>query len=87
MITNKIEVFTAQEAINAGLPEALERGETKVEGNYAIFGNGGLEFKQRNFVFRDKEGNLRVGKFKDEGEIFSFMTELSTKIKEEEEDV
>ena len=83
MITNELEVFTAQEAINAGLPEALERGETKIEGNYAIFGNGGLEFKQRNFVFRDKAGNLRVGKFKDEGEIFSFMTELSKEIEEE----
>ena len=87
MITNELEYFTAREAINLGLLESIERGEAKVEGSYELLGNGGIEFKQRNFVFKDKQGNLHVGRFKDEGEIFSFMTELSTKIKEEEEDV
>lgn len=76
MITNEVELFTGKEAFKLGLAEAVERGETKIVGQYEIFGNGGLEFKQRNFVFKDKGGNLRVGKFKDEGEIFSFMTEL-----------
>lgn len=76
MITNEVELFTGKEALHLGLAEAVERGETKIAGQYKIFGDGELEFKQRNFVFKDKAGNLRVGKFKDEGEIFSFMAEL-----------
>ena len=86
MITNELEYFTAKEAVKDGLIESIKSVETKIAGSYEIFANGGFDFNQRNFVFKDKLGNLRVGRFKDGGELLTFVTELSTNmIKEEAE--
>lgn len=68
MVDNELELFTAAEARAAGLFDALARGETKVEGNYELTA-GGIKFKQRAFVFKDKTGALRVGRFKDAHEL------------------
>lgn len=77
MIPNEVESFTAEEAISAGLIEAIKAGNVKIEGTYEISATGDFKFKQRNFVFSDKAKNLRVGKFKDETEIFSFVKEMN----------
>lgn len=68
MIDNEMETFTAAEARATGLIDAIERGETVVEGYYTLTA-GGLQFNQRAFVFKDKLGNLRVGRFKDDKEL------------------
>ena len=73
MITNETEIFTSEEAVNRGLYEAIKRGETKFEGHYECGKSGILEFKQKNFVFTDIGGNLRVGKFKDDTELLKFV--------------
>lgn len=68
MIDNTIEIFTAAEAREAGLLEALRLGACKVEGTYELAADG-LRFNQRAFVFKDKFGTLRVGRFKDDREL------------------
>ncbi len=74
MIDCKIENFTAIGAVEAGLIEAVKRGETIIEGHYEISTDGLIEFKQRNFAFTDKNGKLRVGKFFDKNQIMKFST-------------
>ena len=78
MISIEAEGFTAKEAIEAGLIEAIKRGETKIEGSYKITEDGYLVFKQRNFTFTDKSGNLRVGKFFDDYELLFFFKNFSS---------
>ena len=73
MITNETEVFTSNQAIQLELYEAIKRGETKFSGHYELNKDGNLDFKQQNFVFKDKRGNLRVGKFRDADEVLEFM--------------
>ena len=65
MIDNEIEIFTAAEARESGLIEAIRLGACKVEGTYELTADG-LRFNQRAFVFKDKYGTLRVGRFKDD---------------------
>ena len=76
MIDTKVEHFLANIAIEAGLPEAMKKGEVVVEGNYSIDHNGNLNFHQKNFVFTDKNGVLRVGKFADSEELLDFVAAL-----------
>ena len=70
MITNELEYFTAAQAVDEGLCDAIKRGETTVAGYYEYGKDGELDFKQQNFVFKDKNGTLRIGKFHD---VFEFM--------------
>ena len=76
MIDTETELFTAVEAVEVGLPEAIYRGETKIEGSYELGKDLELRYKQRNFVFTDKFGGLRTGKFKDSEELLNFFAEL-----------
>ena len=71
MVDLEIEEFTAEEADKAGLTEALKRGEVKINGMYELTVNG-ITFDQNNFVFTDKNGNLRAGRFKDANELLEF---------------
>ena len=71
MVDLEIEEFTADEADKAGLTEALKRGEVKINGMYELTVNG-ITFDQNNFVFTDKNGNLRAGRFKDANELLEF---------------
>lgn len=59
----QIELFTAQTAVDAGLIEAIKRGETKITGSYELTADGFLQYEQNNFIFKDKFGNLRCGRF------------------------
>lgn len=72
MIDIETEKFTAEDAINAGLIDAVKNGETAIEGSYIVGKDGIIEFRQRNFTFKDKNGNLRTGKFDDAGELLAF---------------
>ena len=72
MIDVEIENFTAEEAIQAGLIDAVKRGDTIIEGYYELKKDGVLEFRQRNFTFTDKSGGLRVGRFADTYQLMSF---------------
>ena len=47
MIQTQTEKFTARDAVNAGLIEAIKRGETKLECHVAVE-KGDLNFNQRN---------------------------------------
>ena len=71
MVDLEIEEFTAEEADKAGLTEALKRGEVKINGMYELTVNG-ITLDQNNFVFTDKNGNLRAGRFKDTNELLEF---------------
>ena len=77
MITQEIEIFTAEQAAAAGLNEAIKRGETRFEGSYEC-GKGVFTFKQQNFVFTDKFGSLRVGRFADDDSVARFIKFLRT---------
>ncbi len=76
MIDNEIEKFTATGAIEAGLIDAIQRGETIVAGHYEISDDGYLTLRQRNFAFTDKSGGLRVGKFADSYQLMNFCDEF-----------
>ena len=76
MIDTKVEEFLANTAISVGLPEAIKRGEAVVEGSYSIDKNGSINFHQKNFVFKDKNGELRIGKFADSEELLDFAAAL-----------
>lgn len=73
MITNEVEYFTAKQAIDEGLCDAIKRGETIVAGYYEYNKSGEIDFKQQNFVFKDKNGSLRIGKFHDADAVLEFM--------------
>ena len=65
MIDLEFEQFTAQSAADAGLIEAIKRGETKITGSYEVTADGFLIYEQNNFLFTDKTGKLRCGRFVD----------------------
>ena len=65
------ENFSAMDAVNAGLIDAIKNGETRLECHVEI-NKGELIFDQRTFSFTDKNGNLRNGKFKDDFELVNF---------------
>lgn len=73
MVDLEIEEFTAEDAAKAGLADAVKRGEVKINGKYELTPHGSLRYDQNNFVFTDKFGNLRVGRFKDAGEFLEFV--------------
>ena len=73
MITNETEFFTSEEAVKLDLYDAIKNGETKFAGQYELSKDGDFEFNQQSFVFKDKRGNLRVGKFTDVDEVLKFM--------------
>lgn len=73
MIPNETEFFTANQVIEIGLYDAVKRGETLFTGRYELNKNGIFDFKQQNFVFKDKYNNYRVGKFNDVDEVLEFM--------------
>ena len=73
MIQLENEKFTATDAVNAGLIDAIKNGETRLECHVEI-NRGELIFDQRAFTFTDKNGNLRSGKFKDNSELVAFYT-------------
>ena len=54
----RVEIFTAESAIEAGLIEAVRSGATKISGNYEMNRDGTIEFKQNAFTFIDKNGKL-----------------------------
>ena len=63
LIDNELETFTAAKAVAAGLLDAIKNGTAVVEGSYRIT-SAGAEINQRAFVFKDRWGGLRVGRFK-----------------------
>lgn len=77
MIDVEVEKFTATGAIEAGLVEAINRKDCVVSGSYRLSSDGYLELKQNNFVFNDKSGVLRVGKFADNYQLMGFCEEFS----------
>lgn len=74
MLDIPVESFTAQQAADEGLIEAIKRGEVKITGSYELTTEGILKYQQNNFVFKDRFGKLRCGKFK---EIFYDIAELN----------
>ena len=72
MIPNEVEAFTAEQAINADLYDAMKRGEAVFAGHYEC-GKGDLMFKQQVFTFTDNRGNFRSGKFAGVEEVLDFM--------------
>lgn len=74
MIDMPIEEFTAEEAVDAGLIDAIKSGVTKIAGSYELTPDGFLNFKQKPFTFKDKFGSLRCGKFK---EYFHDISEIT----------
>lgn len=72
MIPNEVETFTAKQAIDAELYDAIKRGETKFSGHYEC-GKGDLMFRQQVFTFTDSHKNFRSGKFIDVDEVLKFM--------------
>ena len=73
MIPDEAELFTADEVIELELYDAIKRGETEFVGRYKCTKNKPFEFKQQTFIFTDKHGNLRIGKFIDNDELIAFM--------------
>ncbi len=76
-IDTKFEKFTATGAIEAGLIEAVQRGDCVVNGRYRLSKDGYLELGQKNFVFIDKSGGLRVGRFADRYQLMNFCKEFT----------
>lgn len=72
MIDKKLEWLTADEAVKAGLIEALRKGEVKLEGIYTIGKDCKVDFKQKNFFFTDNDNEIRLAKFADNAEVMKF---------------
>lgn len=77
MIDTELELFTVNEAIDAGLINAVQIGATKIYGTFTVDKNGSLTLDQNNFVFKDKFGNLRVGRFKNSKELMDFADNVA----------
>lgn len=73
MVDLKIEEFDAAGALSAGLVDAILNGSAKVSGMYELTENG-VEYDQNNFAFKDKWGALRIGRFKDNAELLTFLS-------------
>lgn len=78
MLDTRAENFTAEEAIETGLIEALKRGETKITGSYSL-SKDGLKINQQKFSFKDSDGFLVIGKFADDEELWKFWLRFSEK--------
>ena len=76
MIDKKLERLSAEEAVKAGLIDALQKGEVKIEGIYSIGKDCKIDFKQKNFFFRDKTNEVRLVKFADNVEVLKFWERL-----------
>ena len=72
MIDTSAENFTAAEAVETGLIDAIKSGATKVEGTFSL-SKDGLKIVQRKFVFKDEYGSLIVGKFVSDDELWKFF--------------
>lgn len=71
MILTETEIFTAEEAVKAGVADAVTKGSTQVEGYYELTPEG-IKFQQKKFAFRDKYDNLRVGVFASKQDLMAF---------------
>lgn len=76
MVDLKIEEFTAEDAAEAGLVEVIKSGVVEISGVYELTPSGEIDYDQNNFVFKDKDGNLRAGRFKDNDELLNFSLYL-----------
>lgn len=83
MIDTKIEEFTSAGAVEAGLIEAIKRGEAKVSGTYELLPEGGIKFEQNNFLFKDKWGELRVGSFESANVLLEFWEKFEEAFEDE----
>lgn len=72
MIEGNAELFTAEEAKDAGLLDAIKKGKAKVEGHYTVTADGKIKFRQQVFTFSDKFGNWSFGKFVTDDELLKF---------------
>lgn len=72
MIEGNAELFTAEEAKDAGLLDAIKKGKAKVEGHYTVTADGNIKFRQQIFTFSDKFGNWSFGKFVTDDELLKF---------------
>ena len=68
-----LEEFTADEVEDLGLGEAIKQGAAKISGTYELSKDGERIFTQNNFLFRDKYGTLRLGRFKSTNELLQYM--------------
>lgn len=75
MITTEVELLTAEEALERGLKEALEQNSVKIEGSYEI-SNNDIVITQKTFIFKSKIGDVVYARFKDNIELFKFVTML-----------
>lgn len=78
MINTEIEYFTVQQAVDDGLCDAINRGETVVAGYYECGKDNRLKFNQQRFVFKDKNGSLRVGEFVNAASAIEFINLFTT---------
>ena len=77
MIDLIVEKFTAKTAVDTGLIEAMKSGDVKITGSYELTKDGFLNYQQNNFVFKDKFGNLRCGRFIDTFHDIAEITKFS----------
>lgn len=73
MVDTKLEDFSANEAVDVGWIDAILNDTAKVSGTYELTENG-VEYDQNNFAFKDKWGELRIGRFKDTAELLTFFS-------------
>lgn len=71
MILTETEVFTAEEAVKAGVADAVAADATQIEGYFELTQEG-IQFQQKKFAFRDKYNNLRVGIFATDKDLLAF---------------
>ena len=83
MLSTDNEIFTAADAIALNLYEAIKSGETNFSGHYTLTKGKNFEIKQQFCIFKDKIGNLHVGKFKDHQEVLTFMAYIIEREREE----
>lgn len=76
MIDKEVENFSADEAVEAGLIDALKNGDTKIEGFYSIGKECKVDFHQKKFFFTDKNNEVRLAKFADNVELLKFWEKL-----------
>ena len=77
MIDTEVEKFTAESAADAGLIQAVQRDDCVINGSYILMKDGFLKLTQNNFVFNDRSGGLRVGKFADTAELINFAKKVA----------
>ncbi len=83
MLTNENEFFTAEEAIALNLYDTVKSGETNFSGHYTLTKGKNFEIKQQFYIFKDRVGNMHVGKFKNNQEVMKFMAYIMEREKEE----